>query len=146
MRKTYSAIAFVVLALILLICGCSSKSAVTSPKGTTWTWPPTPGGVIPGAQWALFPSEGAAVEAGRSLTLTWSASGNMDCYIFTKNQYNDFIQSGQPNSYVAHGTNSQGTITTNTFENSDTYYAVLVNATTDFGVELKLYQATLTER
>jgi hypothetical protein len=29
---------------------------------------------------------------------------------------------------------------------SGTYYAVLVNAATDFGVEVKLYQATLTEQ
>jgi hypothetical protein len=145
MNKIYLTISIVLLALILLVSSCSSKP-VTTQKSTTWTWQPTPGGVIPGAQWAFFPAGGANVEAGHTLNLSWSANSNMDCYIFTQTQYNGFMQSGTPNAWVAHGTNSQGTISTNPLQNSDTYYAVLINATTDFGVEVKLFQATLTEQ
>jgi hypothetical protein len=145
MKNNYLTIVTLVLVLTLLVCGCASKAVVTTEKTTSWTWQPTPGGVIPGAQWAYFPLEGANVETGRTLSLTWSANSNMDCYIFTNTQYDAFTQSGTPGTYIAHGTDSQGTISTNTLQ-SGTYYAVLVNAATDFGVEVKLYQATLTEQ
>jgi hypothetical protein len=47
---------------------------------------------------------------------------------------------------MAHGTNSQGTISTGILQNNDKYYGVLINNTNSFGVQVKLDKATLTEQ
>ena len=145
MKKIYSTIALMLLVLILSVYGCTSKS-ITSPTNMTWTWEPTPGNIIPGAQWAYLPLKGADVAAGRTLSLTWSANSSMDCYILTETQYTDFVQSGTPATWMAHGTSSQGTISTGTLQNSDKYYGVLINNTNSFGVQVKLDKATMTEQ
>ena len=145
-RIIFSTIMLVFLGLMLPLFGCSPKGAVTPGTNVTWTWEATPGNIIPGAQWAYLPLKGADVEAGRTLSLTWSANTSMDCYIFTETQYNDFIQSGIPKTWMAHGADSQGTITTDVLQNSGKYFGVLINNTTSFGVQVKLNQATLTEQ
>jgi hypothetical protein len=171
MKKIYLAIAIIWVAASLSVYGCTppvvvqqptttitqtvtqptvlptttkSSSTTQSPAPTTWTWQPSPGNIVNSGKWAYFPLNGAYVLSGRTLSLSWSADENVECFIFTENQYSNFSQPHVEVTYQAHGTGSNGTISTNVM-NSDSYYAVIRIAQA-LGPSFKLYQATLTAR
>jgi 4-amino-4-deoxy-L-arabinose transferase-like glycosyltransferase len=159
MKKVYLIIAMILVVATLSVYGCSTTTTrylTTSPTTTitttsttqqpptTWAWQPSPGNIINGGQWAYFPLNGAYVSSGRTLSLSWSADDNVECFIFTENQYNNFSQPHVEVTYQAHGTGSSGTISTNVV-NSDSYYAV-IRIEQMGGPSFKLYQATLTAR
>lgn len=122
--------------------------APTSPPPTTsnsqqWTWVPSPGNIVAGGTAAYFPLNGAYVTAGRTLSLSWSADGSLNCFILTQNQYNNFKSNfGLVSSSMASGSGASGTIIAN-IQNTDWYYAVLYN--TSVFESVKLYQAVLNE-
>jgi hypothetical protein len=123
--------------------------ATTVPPPTTtsrqWAWVPSPGNIVTGGSYAYFPLNGAYVEAGRTLSLSWQADGNLECFILTENQYNNFKSNlGIVSARMAYGSGMNGAISAY-IQNSDRYYAVIRNTFT-LGPSVKLYQAVLTEQ
>lgn len=122
-----------------------APTPVSTPTSTSrqWYWVPSPGNIVSGGTYAYFPLNGAYVAASRTLSLSWSADASLDCFILTQNQYNNFKSNlGIVSSSIASGSGASGTIIAN-IQNSDTYYAVLINISVFESV--KLYQAVLTE-
>jgi len=115
----------------------------TTNPGTTWS---TSSSVINGGYSDYFPLNGAYIQVNgtKTLTMSWSADGGLDCFILTENQFNNFKNDlfGIVSAWMASGSGSNGTITA-VIQNTDTYYVVLRN-TFAFGPSVKLYQATLT--
>jgi hypothetical protein len=100
--------------------------------------------VLSGGYSEYLPANGAYVQAGKTLTLSWSADGNLEGYIFTQTQFNNFKPLGIPSGYQAYSSGSSQTIYA-TITNSDTYYGVVTNRVM-FASPVKLYQATFTEQ
>lgn len=122
----------------------STSSAPTSPPTTTrWNWQPSPGNIVAGGKYAYFPANGAYVQAGRTLSLSWSADSDVECFILTQNQYNNFRPLGIVSASMAHGQGPSGTVIAYV-QNSDVFYAIVRN--NDLTTSVKLYQATLTEQ
>ena len=167
MKKRYSGMAIILVLVALSVYGCGSTTTIfqqapnnvyTPPiTSTTIYYPPpanttiaqsSPNQVINPADAMVLPStsSGVNVQAGRTLSLSWSADGSLNCYIVTANQYTNFVNSNRINiSYFQKGVGNQGLISY-TVQNSDTYLAVLVNnADPLFGGSVEVYQATLTE-
>lgn len=152
MKKAYLIIVIMLLMMALLVCSCKSKQQAPyigySPSTTTQTWTGA-NQVINSASWELLPSNGVYVQAGKTLNLSWSADGSLNCYFVTANQYNNFKNSnGVSITYVGKGVSNQGSISY-TVQNSDTYYAILYNDALGIlgaGPSVHLYQATLIER
>lgn len=155
MKKTYLIGAVMLMLIILSVYGCGSTTTIIqqAPSSTytpTTTIPTWTGAnqVINSASWELLPSNGVNVQAGKTLSLSWSADGDLKCYICTANQYNNFKNSnGVSINYFQKGEGSQGSISY-TVQNTDTYYAILYNDALGFlgvGPTVNLYQAILTE-
>ena len=145
MKKIYLVIPMLLVLIALSVYGCGSTPPIPSnplPSSITQTWTGVPGNIDYG-NWETMGSGGITIQGGKTLTLTWSADGNLDCFIFTENQYNNFKPMGLLSGYMQHEAGSKGTITV-TLQNSDTYYVIVRNQAT-FGL-VKLYQATLTAR
>lgn len=144
-----SCLTVLVLASIIALSGCS-KIDIPLPKApaiTTITTAP-PNQIFKGQTWDVFPPSGLYVQAGQTLTLSWSADGGLVGYIFTTNQYNNWRNAFQSGAYEGSDTGSQGSVTV-TIQNGDTYCAVLYNSALNIlgsGPSVKVYQATLTER
>lgn len=102
-----------------------------------------PDQIILGGYYASF---GGYVEAGNTLSLSWSADSSLDCFILTQNQLNNVKNSlsGIISVWEAYGSGSSGTISAQ-IQNSDTYYAIVRN-TSSLGPSVKLYHAELTEQ
>ena len=80
------------------------------------------------------------IEAGKSVTISWSASSNVDVYIFTDTDYNYWLQG----SYIceASKTSSSGTLSYKV-PNTGTYYLVIKNPNTlGFGAAITVSSAT----
>lgn len=172
MKKLYFTVAIMLVLVALSAYGCSSTTTIiqqapnttsyiqptvaptsryTTPPPTTqapetWTWQPTPGNTLGGGTYAYFPASGAFVQAGHTLTLTWSSDGSLDGFILTQNQYNNFKNNfaGYVSGSMASGSGTNGNIQA-TIQNGDTYYAIVRNTFT-LGSPIKLYQATMTAR
>jgi hypothetical protein len=112
-------------------------------NSTQWAWQPSPGNLVNGGSYAYFPLNGAYVSSGKTLTLSWSADGNMDAFILTSNQYNNFKPFSVASTWMTSGNGPNGTISVY-IQNGDTYYAIVRN--TFIGSPVKLYQAVLTAR
>jgi hypothetical protein len=111
----------------------------------TWNWVPSPGNIVNGGQYAYFPAGGVYVQSGRILRLEWSADGNMETFILTENQYNNFKnQLSVATNWMAKGSGSSGTIEASV-QNSDRYYGIVRN-TFSLGSPVKLYGASLIEQ
>ena len=117
--------------------------------GTAPTTFPFPLNQVLNAQtWDELPTNGVYVQAGKTLTFSWSADGGLFGYVFTENQYNNWKQSLETvATYEGYQSGSQGSITV-TIQNGDSYCAVLYNNALSIlgsGPTVKVYQATLTE-
>jgi hypothetical protein len=140
-----------VLVTIVVFGGCGKIVYVpvpvpAIPNTTTITTGP-PNQIFNAQTWDVFPSNGVYVQAGKTLTLSWSADGGLVGYIFTTNQYNSWINSLRTEAtFEGHDSGSTGSMTV-TIQNSDTYCAVLLNNAISILGEnsVKVYQATLTE-
>jgi len=156
MKKIYLAIAIMMVLVAVSVYGCGTTTIYQQAPSNVYTPPitstiaqsspnqginPTDAMVLPST------SSGVNVQAGRTLSLSWSADGSLNCYIVTANQYNNFVNSNRISiSYFQKGVGNQGSISY-TIQNSDTYMAVLVNnADPLFGGSVEVYQATLTEQ
>lgn len=154
-QKSYSFfIILILLVACLILLGCGPPPTTTSsytPSPTTptatgrqWTWVPSPGNTVTSGSYAYFPLNGAYVHAGRTLSLSWSADGNLESFVFTENQYSNFKRLLYASAWIAHGSGTNGTVSAY-IQNGDTYYAVVRNTFT-LGPSVKLYQAVLTEQ
>ena len=165
MKKIYLIIAVIFVLVAVSVYGCGTTTIIQQVPNNVYTPPPTsttiyyppaittiakspPNQGINPTDAMVLPStsSGVNVQAGRTLSLSWSADGSLNCYIVTANQYNNFVNSNRINiSYFQKGVANQGSISY-TVQNSDTYLAVLVNnADPLFGGSVEVYQATLTE-
>ena len=100
--------------------------------------------ILNGGGYTALPSGGEYTQAGKTLTLSWSADGNLEGFIFTENQFNDFKPLGIPSAYEAYSKGASGTISW-TIQNGDTYYGVVTNRVV-VASSVKLYEAKLTMR
>jgi hypothetical protein len=163
-NRTVSTLIPVALLIIFSLAGCTKTVYVpytnngddyTPPPPTTsviYTPPPssTPitltanSAIIGGGGWTTIGSLYAA--PSKTLTLTWSADGSLDCFILTQNQYNNFVNSGigYVSSYLAYKAGSSNSISAY-IQNGDNYYAVLRGSPL-FGPSVNLYHATLVEQ
>jgi len=116
------------------------------PNTTTITTGP-PDQIFNAQTWDVSPSNGVYVQAGKTLTFSWSADGGLVGYIFTTNQYNNWKNSLLLEAkYEGYDSGSTGSITV-TIQSSDTYCVVLFNNAISILGEnsVEVYQATLTE-
>jgi predicted nucleic acid-binding Zn ribbon protein len=79
------------------------------------------------------------IQAGKTVSLSWSADGSVSVYILTENQYDYFSFWGYHLSPAAYKSGSSGTIVYNV-ANTDTYYLVIKNPSLFQNV--KVYSAT----
>jgi len=157
MKKSYLIIPMLLLLVALSVYGCGTTTLYQQAPNIVYTPPPanttiaqsSPNQIINPIDAMVLPStsSGVNVQTGRTLSLSWSADGSLNCYIVTAHQYNNFVQSNRISiAYFQKGVGSQGSISY-TVQNSDTYLAVLVNnADPLFGGSVEVYQATLTEQ
>jgi len=125
----------------------SANNAVEANSNTTkgsWEWQPSPGNIVNGGAYAYFPGNGAYIESGSTVSLEWSADGNMEAFILTQNQFNNFKSGSISISYLSHGSGSNGN-TSASISNSDRYFGVVRNGLLT-NPSRKLYHATLTSR
>lgn len=115
------------------------ERSLVPPTATATIWTANPNQTIPYGNWSA-PAIGVSVPSGHTLSLNWSADGNIDSFIFTETQYKNFQPMGLLSGYMAHGAGSQGNITASV-QNGDTFYAVVRNQSA-LG-SIKLYQASL---
>jgi hypothetical protein len=147
--------------LILFLClgvasggiiGCSSPGTVRVTSSTKTNAPTIStlvnvrNQVIENGKSLDITSGGITVKADHTLTLSWSADGNLECHILTASEYTQYLafkqsgkQSGIPSSQAARGT------ITESVRNDDTFHAILINGSIS-ELSVKLYQATLTEQ
>jgi hypothetical protein len=170
MKKIYLTTACILVLTIISVYGCSPTKTVYVPAPTSERIPPTistiptiptptysppasttfpvPSNLVIRAQsFESLQANGLYVQAGKTLTLSWSADGNLDGFIFTANQFSNWKNSAYSGNYTSHGYGSQQTIQV-TIQNSDTYYAVLLNnafSVLGSGPTVEVYQATLIE-
>jgi len=90
-----------------------------------------------------IPPNGVYAQTGQTLTLSWSADGNLTGYIFSANQYNNFQQSHYSVTSYQSGYGSQVSISY-TVQNSGTYYAVLYDGASVLASTVEDYSVTLT--
>jgi hypothetical protein len=100
--------------------------------------------LLNGGTYVALPSGGIYLQAGQTLTLSWSADGSLEGYIFTQNQFNNFKPYGAASAYEAYSQGVSRTISWHV-QNSDTYYGVVTNRLIPAS-SVKLYQAKLTLR
>ncbi len=150
-RQTLALLSSLIL-MWAVIGGCSPSSTVsyTQVKPSS-----TPASLIlasardqsiSGGTTLELPSGGVPVKAGHSLTLTWTANGNLQCVILSSKeyeQYKNFRQSGKQ-SGTGSSEYSQGTVT-KYVSSDDTFYAVIIN-NASAGTSVNLSQATLKEQ
>ena len=142
MKKVYLSIVIMLAIIALSVYGCSS----IFPTTTLWS---IKNQVFKPSTYDTAPPNGTYVQAGKTLTFSWSADGGLVGYIFTSNQYNNWKNNllGLPSSYEGYNSGSTGSITV-TVQNGDTYCAVLFNNAVgifDSGPNVEVYQAALTE-
>ncbi len=141
-----------VVCIVLVSVGCgSSGSGGTGGTGgggggaiSETTIATAANQILNGGGYTTLPSAGEYTQVGRTLTLSWSADGNLEGYIFTENQFNNFKPFGIPSAYEAYFQGASGTISWHV-QNSDTYYGVVTNRMV-VASSVKLYQAKLTVR
>ncbi len=121
----------------------TTTKPTTTRFNRSWAWVPDDDSrILPDGKYAYIPS--GYIEAGRTVSLTWSADQKMEVYIFTENQFNNFRQNFNiASAWIAHGSGNDGTIK-GYVQNSDKYYAVL-KYIYGFGSSVKLYSALLAE-
>ena len=100
--------------------------------------------VLSGGYYQALPLNGIYLEKDQTVTLSWSADDNLEGYIFTETQFNNFKPLGIPSGYEAYSTGEDGTISAY-IQHNDTYYGVVTNRVT-LMPNVKLYEATLTLR
>ena len=142
MKKVYLSIVIMLAIIALSVYGCSS----IFPTTTLWS---IKNQVFKPSTYDTAPPNGTYVQAGKTLTFSWSADGGLVGYIFTANQYGNWENNilGLPSSYEGYNSGSTGSITV-TVQNGDTYCAVLFNNAVgifDSGPNVEVYQAALTE-
>ena len=134
MKKIYLTIAAILGMVILSVCSCSPTTTSQAPTATLplTTLPQ----VLNGGTFLSIPTGGTFIQAGTTLSLYWSADGNLEAYIFTANQFKNFNPKSIPTYYMAHGAGSKEIITA-VVQNSDTVYGVVFNKTAS---SVQLYQ------
>jgi hypothetical protein len=115
----------------------------TGPIRNTWGWQASVDNELKGGQVVFFPSGGARVEAGRSLTLTWSSNGNVEAFILTSGQFGKSLNGQSVSTWAAHGQGQSGSINFYT-QDTDSYFAVVRNVYPE--ASIILFQAEMTER
>jgi hypothetical protein len=103
--------------------------------------------ILPIGSYTTLPSNGIYLQAGQLVTVSWSADGNLDIYLFTETEFDNFklkpylIPSGYENYFSGKGATFSTYIT-----NNDTYYIVISHGGLSSQSTTKLYQATLTSQ
>jgi len=169
-KRIYLIIGIILIVIALSVYGCGSTTTIiqqvptsvytpppTSTSAPITTVPPIATSTLWSVQDQIFkpstydtaPPNGIYVQAGKTLTFSWSADGGLVGYIFTANQYGNWENNilGLPSSYEGYNSGSTGSITV-TIQNGDTYCAVLFNNALGIlgsGPNVEVYQATLTE-
>jgi hypothetical protein len=114
-----------------------------SPIINTWGWQGSADNVLNGGQVVYFPTGGALTQSGRTLTLTWSANGNVEAFILTSGQFDDSLTGQVISASAAHGQGQNGSISVYA-QNADTFFAVVRNMYPQASVTL--FQAQMAER
>ena len=112
-----------------------------TPPATTFTAPPNQ--IFNSGSTETLPSNGVYLQAGQTLTLSWSADGNLTGYIFSSNQFNNW-QSNRITPTFEAGYSGSTYSFSYTVQNADTCYAVLYDSASVFGNSVRDYQFTLT--
>ncbi len=125
----------------------TSQAPVTEPTDlpvrNTWVWQGTSDNVVQAGQRIFFPDSGAEVQAGRTLTLRWAATGDVQAYVLTSSQYHQFLFTLEPRDWSARGYGLRGAVSC-LVPRDDKYYVVLINPYTE--APLRISSASLTER
>lgn len=83
------------------------------------------------------------MQAGTTLTLTWSSNGNMEAFILTSGQFDKSLNGQAVSVWAAHGQGQNGSISVYT-QSTDSYFAVVRNMYPQASV--MLFQAQMVER
>ena len=153
MKKIYLTVAIILGMVALSVYGCSlpptapnpgyTPPVTTTPQVTTYTG--IPNQIFGSASTETLPPNGVYLQAGHTLTLSWSADGNLTGYVFSSNQYANWQQSHIQVTYDASGSGSTYSFSY-TVQNADTYYAVLYDGASVFGNSVRDYNFTVTVR
>jgi len=156
MKKLYLVITIILLIIALVVCGCGStttviqqapNSAYVPPAATSSvkTYTGQPNQIFNSASTETVPASGIYLQPGQTITLSWSADGNLTGYVFSSNQYSNWQQSHIQVTYDASGSGSTY-VFSYTVQNADTYYAVLYDGASVFGNSVNDYSFTVTVR
>jgi len=101
--------------------------------------------ILSNGSYTTLPSNGIYLQAGQLVTLSWSADGHLDIYLFTETQFDNFKPYLIPSVYENHFSGKGATFSTY-ITNNDTYYVVIAHLPLSSQSTIKLYQATLTSQ
>jgi hypothetical protein len=101
--------------------------------------------ILPIGSYTTLPSNGIYLQAGQLVTVSWSADFDLDIYLFTETEFDNFkpylIPSGYENYFSGKGATFSTYIT-----NNATYYVVIAHGPESSQSTIKLYQATITSQ
>ena len=140
------------LAVVLIIGGCSPKIIYVSPPSSeptptpefsptpTPTLTPTPAPPTPVKHEEVIASlhdttlsggnfwhPSAHLQAGTEVTISWEADGPVSAWILTETQYDDFVVMAQSSRYIGYKRGSSGTLTRE-LPYKDTYFFIISNS------------------
>lgn len=151
-KKIAVIISILLLSSLIISTGCTkpSETVVPVPPSETWDWDPSEGDIVGSEFAAYFPRGGAYTSTGRTLTLSWSAEGNVKVFILSQKQFSDFasgFEAGStktPSAYEATGTRASGTIKF-IVKDTNVYYGLIASAAVG-NSPVKLNWAKLTQQ
>ena len=156
MRKIYFTVTIILIMVALSVYGCSTKTVyqqapnngyqqttTSQPAVTTYTG--SPNQIFGSASTETVPPGGVYLQPGQTITLSWSADGNLTGYVFSSNQYANWQQSHIQVTYDASGSGSTYSFSY-AVQNADAYFAVLYDGASVFGNSVRDYSFTVTVR
>ena len=153
MKKLYSIIPIILVIITISVCGCSSATATTTPMPTynppTSTTPAatvytgTPNLTFNSAATETIPPDGVYLQPGQTITVSWSADGDLTGYVFSSNQYANWQQ-----SHLVVTSDASAYYSTYSYsypvQDADTYYLVLYDGNSFGSNSINDYNFTIT--
>ena len=122
-----------------------TTTTTTTTTIPTTTYTGTPDQTFNSAATETVPAAGVYLQPGQTITVAWSASGNLTGYVFSSNQYNNWQKSHLSVTYDA-GQSGNTMSFSYTIQNADTYYIVLYDGASVFANSVEDYSFTVKVR
>lgn len=130
------------LVSIVVLTGCNKSTPYQPPYQPTPTQQlyqvnlVTPSQILGCTEYTYTPK---TIQAGKTISMSWRADGNVNAYIFTETQFGSWKSNFGIGNYAASTSGTSGTLSY-IVTNTDKYYFVIKNPLC--GQSVKVYSAT----